>query len=349
MGICGPNGHLKTRTTNAVIPSEAEQDQNMLKLLLLGTGGTGKSTILKQLLMYYSDRLGVWERREYIRIIHQNLIDGMRSLVLGNQDLCSEGSLCDKQVGDYIVSLDGGERVSKTMAEIFKKAWADRGIQETWRTRSKLQVQDSLKYFIGRIDAITSENYTPSKDDVLHVRARTTGISMEKLTINNRAFEIVDVGGQRSERRKWVNCFDDVNAVIFVDALISYNQTLYEDETVNRMKDSLLLFKTLCSEKMSAFKDASIILFLNKSDLFSEFVRNEPITTCFPEYAGLLTEDAQYEYIKSMYERQNTTNRKIFVHRTCATNTIHMKVMFNTVNHAIIDRVLSKSGYLVPN
>ena len=42
---------------------------------------------------------------------------------------------------------------------------------------------------------------------------------------------LVDVGGQRSERRKWIQCFDDVKAVLFVAALSGYDMTLFEDGT----------------------------------------------------------------------------------------------------------------------
>ena len=54
-----------------------------------------------------------------------------------------------------------------------------------------------------------------------------------------------DVGGQRDERRKWIQCFNDVTAIIFVTAMSGYNLTLREDATQNRLKESLDLFKNL--------------------------------------------------------------------------------------------------------
>ena len=45
----------------------------------------------------------------------------------------------------------------------------------------------------------------------------------------SRTVRVVDVGGQRSERRKWISCFDDVRAVLFVCALSGYDMTLFED------------------------------------------------------------------------------------------------------------------------
>lgn len=76
----------------------------------------------------------------------------------------------------------------------------------------------------------------------------------------------MDVGGQRSERRKWIHCFDSVTAVLFTCSLSGYDQVLREDRRVNRMVEALNLFEDVVN--YSYFADAAIILFLNKTDLF---------------------------------------------------------------------------------
>lgn len=53
-------------------------------------------------------------------------------------------------------------------------------------------------------------------------------------------FQFFDVGGQRNERRKWINCFDGVHGVMFVAALSEYDQSLYEERSVNRMVNTVL-------------------------------------------------------------------------------------------------------------
>jgi len=58
-----------------------------------------------------------------------------------------------------------------------------------------------------------------------------------------------DVGGQRDERRKWIQCFNDVTAIIFVTASSSYNLVLREDPTQNRVKESLELFGSLWNNR----------------------------------------------------------------------------------------------------
>jgi len=53
---------------------------------------------------------------------------------------------------------------------------------------------------------------------------------------------MVDVGGQRSERRKWIHCFDNVTAVLYCASLSCYDLVLREDNTQNRMAEAILLF-----------------------------------------------------------------------------------------------------------
>lgn len=52
----------------------------------------------------------------------------------------------------------------------------------------------------------------------------------------------------------------------------------------NRMHESLKLFDSICNNKW--FKDTSIILFLNKKDIFENKISKSPLCNCFPEYIG---------------------------------------------------------------
>ena len=88
---------------------------------------------------------------------------------------------------------------------------------------------------------------------------------------------IIDVGGQTSERRKWVHHFDACQAILFVAALSEYDQYLFEDNTKNRMVDALELFEKICNEKL--FKETHMILFLNKRDLFEQKIQHTAISS----------------------------------------------------------------------
>ena len=50
---------------------------------------------------------------------------------------------------------------------------------------------------------------------------------------------MVDVGGQRSERRKWIHCFENVTSVMFLVALSEYDQCLHETSEVRLVLRSL--------------------------------------------------------------------------------------------------------------
>src|SRR5690606_8635150 len=93
------------------------------------------------------------------------------------------------------------------------------------------------------------------------------------------------VGGQRNERKKWIHCFDNVNAVVFVQALSEYDLKCYEDNTTMRIKESLQLFDEIVNNKV--FQNIPILLFFNKVDLFMEKIQERDLTVCFQDYQGL--------------------------------------------------------------
>jgi hypothetical protein len=98
---------------------------------------------------------------------------------------------------------------------------------------------------------------------VLRARVRTTGIIETTFRYKDLIYRMFDVGGQRSERRKWIHCFNDVTAVIFVAALSGYDMKLFEDQETNRIHESLTLFDAICNNHF--FINTAIILFLNKT------------------------------------------------------------------------------------
>ena len=126
-------------------------------------------------------------------------------------------------------------------------------------------------------------NYIPSLYDILYIRAPTSGITQQYIMYHNKSINIVDVGGQRNERRKWVHCFDHVNIVLFVVSLGDYDQVLEEDSCVNSMVESLHCFSGICNSK--SFVNIPIVLFLNKYDIFQEKLQHISLDCAFPNYS----------------------------------------------------------------
>ena len=121
--------------------------------------------------------------------------------------------------------------------------------------------------------------------DILRTRYRTTEITETRFTIDKLVYRMFDVGGQRSDRLFWAPYFEgDVNAILFIVSLASFDQMLVEDVTVNRMLDALVLFESIANNPL--LRKVSIILFLNKADLFEKKLRISSVKRYFPDYDG---------------------------------------------------------------
>lgn len=138
--------------------------------------------------------------------------------------------------------------------------------------------------YFDSIARIGATNFTPTDQDILRARVKTTGISETTFKIGDLTYKLFDVGGQRSERKKWIHCFESCNAIVFLVAISEYDQKLYEDESVNRMSEALTLFDSICNSRW--FTRTSIILFLNKIDIFRAKLPVSPLSHYFPEYRG---------------------------------------------------------------
>ncbi|XDV28768.1 hypothetical protein PO909_031983, partial [Leuciscus waleckii] len=193
----------------------------------------------------------------------------------------------------------------------------------------------SSSSYLDSLDRIGAPDYQPTEQDILRTRVKTTGIVETHFTFKNLHFRLFDVGGQRSERKKWIHCFEDVTAIIFCVALSGYDQVLHEDETTNRMHESMKLFDSICNNKW--FTNTSIILFLNKKDIFEEKIKKSPLSICFPEYTGLDTFMEAVNYIQSEYESKNkSVEKEIYSHVTCATDTDNIQFVFDAITDVII-------------
>lgn len=187
---------------------------------------------------------------------------------------------------------------------------------------------------------MSTADYVPSEEDILRARAKTTGITETVFSKGKQSFRLIDVGGQRSERRKWISCFQDITACLFCVALSEYDLRLYEDESVNRMHESLKLFDEICNSVW--FEGVSMILFLNKDDVFKEKVKRVDIACCFPEYTGGLNYEKGLEFIRQKFlgTNKNPDERQIYPHVTCATDTSQVRFVFDAVASILLDKAM---------
>jgi hypothetical protein len=227
----------------------------------------------------------------------------------------------------------------------FKQLWADKAIQKAFENRSKFQLPDSAVYYFERIDEIADPGYIPTEQDILRSRVKTSGIVVNDFLVEGNEFKMIDVGGQRNERKKWIACFEGVTAVLFIGVLSEYDLVLSEDDTQNRMEETLTLWEEIANSPF--FHKTAMILMLNKRDLFLEKIDKVPLTVCpmFKDYTGPSTYDAGLVLIEDAFHAR-AKNKLIYTHVTCATDTGHMKVVFEAVKDIVIRAALNDVGLL---
>ncbi|XP_072279713.1 guanine nucleotide-binding protein G(i) subunit alpha-3 [Pyxicephalus adspersus] len=327
---------------------DGEKSSKEVKLLLLGAGESGKSTIVKQMKIIHENGYSEEECRSYKVVVYSNTIQSIIALVraMGRLKIDFEDlARVDDARQLFMLASTAEEGVlSPELVGVIKRLWKDLGVKACFNRSREYQLNDSASYYLNDLDRISEPNYIPTEQDVLRTRVKTTGIVETHFSFKDLYFKMFDVGGQRSERKKWIHCFEGVTAIIFCVALSDYDLLLVEDEEMNRMQESMKLFESICNNKW--FSDTSIILFLNKNDLFEEKITRSPLTTCYPEYSGTNTYEEATAYIQCQFENLNRRKetKEIYTHFTCATDTKNVQFVFDAVTDVIIKSNLVECG-----
>ncbi|KAF8151451.1 heterotrimeric GTP-binding alpha subunit [Crassisporium funariophilum] len=220
--------------------------------------------------------------------------------------------------------------------------WADHDVQQILRKR-RPRLQDSPGFFMNDIARIATINYLPTDSDILRARIRTMGVEehhfiAERGSDINAEFFITDVGGTRNQRASWAPFFDDVQAILFL-APLAFNQTLEEDSRVNRLEDSLYLWRDICSNKL--LSNANLILFFNKRDVLSTTLASGvKVNKYVPTYGDLPNDvPSVTKYFKDKfrgYHRMSDDTRPFMCYETSAIDIKSMAVLLIGVRESIL-------------
>lgn len=359
MGACGSAGGggggadsavdmKKSREIEAKNEASHRAEQEKVKLLLLGAGESGKSTIFKQMKILFGMPLTEEEKQHATPIVYNNVITSLKIVCENCDELGLKAQVvCTKDFEDFMAISDEAE-IDPVVGQMVKNLWTDPGIGLTWERRAEYQVVESVKFYFEDIDRIMQDNYLATQQDLLYARVRTSGIVEEKYQIDGATFVMYDVGGQRNERKKWIHCFEDVTAVIFVAALSEYDQNLYEDASTNRMIEAVQLFDEITNNRF--FVSSAMILFLNKKDLFEIKIKNvDPKSVeVFKDFPGGLGDyDQGVEYFLGKFlEMNRQADKEIYHHVTCATDSENVSVVFNACKDIILKQNIKGSGFM---
>ncbi|XP_055737696.1 guanine nucleotide-binding protein G(olf) subunit alpha-like isoform X1 [Salvelinus fontinalis] len=259
------------------------------RLLLLGAGESGKSTIVKQMRILHVNGFNAEEKKQKVLDIRKNVKDAIVTVVSAMSTLIPPvpiGNPANEYRLDYIKSIAPLSDFDYTeeFFEHAKQLWDDEGVKACFERSNEYQLIDCAQYFLNKIESVRSNDYTPTDQDLLRCRVLTSGIFETRFQVDKVNFHMFDVGGQRDERRKWIQCFNDVTAIIFVAASSSYNMVIREDNSTNRLRESLDLFKSIWNNRF--LRTISVILFLNKQDMLADKILagKSKLEDYFPEY-----------------------------------------------------------------
>jgi guanine nucleotide-binding protein G(i) subunit alpha len=325
-----------------------------IKLLLLGPGDSGKTTIFKQMRILYGEGFSETKRAGLRGAIYNNLIQGAQAIVRASDAGVAGRPLSGaaREAADSILRVSENAELSDEIARDITVLWSDANFRATWEARSAFQVLDGWGDFAKQCCKFPEWGgplWIPSIPDSIRARVRTSGIVEEKFEIDGISFVLVDVGGQRNERRKWIHSFEGVTAVIFVASMSEYDQTLFEAREKNRLQESLELFDQISNAQW--FTRTNMVLFLNKSDIFQYKLceRKIPLNASglFPDaYDGLdFTQGARWVEGKFLSKIKDP-NRSVFVHVTNATDTYNVQVVFDACKDALLRDSLEVLGLM---
>jgi len=337
-----PEKQTATIKTKGSREDNDEPDEKTYKLLLLGAGGSGKSTVFRQVKILYGGGYDKEERLTLAVTIHQNMVQSIKKIV----EHCPKYGPIDKpELVTQVHNLpdDGPFRDVETIGTLITNLWKEPGIQATYSKRANYQLPtDTIHYFFDQSKKVMTDDYLPSHDDLLHCRIHSTGVKQEVFDMGQGLqFRLLDVGGQRSERKKWVRCFENVTAVLYVVAISEYDQLCYEDNETNRVLEALDLFEDIANSEW--FADIDIVLFLNKRDLLAQKIKLVPPQDFFPEFKGDGSYQSVLNFLQNEFDERNQQEREVITHVTCATDSENIREVFeNQVRTILVTKQRAK-------
>ncbi|KAI9038796.1 guanine nucleotide-binding protein subunit alpha gpaB [Aspergillus affinis] len=285
----------------------------------------------------------------YRLTVYKNLMDCVKSLIGAYHQFNLEPT--SQKVRDYIEYLsdynidpDPNTALDPKVGDAITYIWSDPCTSIALEHQNEFYLMDSAPYFFEEAKRIASADYIPNVNDVLRARTKTTGIYETRFSMGQLSIHMFDVGGQRSERKKWIHCFENVTSIIFCVALSEYDQVLLEESNQNRMMESLVLFDSVVNSRW--FMRTSIILFLNKVDLFRQKLPRSPLSTYFPDYSGGNDVNRAAKYLLWRFNQVNRAHLNLYPHLTQATDTTNIRLVFAAVKETILQNALKDSGIL---
>ncbi|KAF8873400.1 heterotrimeric G-protein alpha subunit, GPA3-like protein [Infundibulicybe gibba] len=320
------------------------------KILVLGSGESGKSTLVKQMKIIHQGGFSSTELASVRPIIYQTLLNSMQSVIvymrkIGLECIDHKNRVLAEKVLDYRLEPSDDPYFPPKIADAIHRLWRDPTVLEVISEHSgDFYLIDSAGYFFSEALRIGAPGYLPNETDILRAPHESQGITETRFTMGQLSIHMFDIGNQRSERKKWIHCFESVTSIIFCVALSEYDQVLLEERNQNRMVESIALFESVVNSRW--FLRTSVILLLNEIDVFKNKIPKVPLERYFPEYTGGADINKAAKYILWRFMQANRARLSIYPHLTQASDTSNIRLVFSAVKETILQNAHKDSGIL---
>ncbi|KAG6828775.1 hypothetical protein H0H92_006799 [Tricholoma furcatifolium] len=345
------------------------------KILLLelppGLKDSGKSTILKQMKLFYQSGLSQKELEAYRPIVYDDLLHAtrvvllhMRKLGIKFQHLENE-VLADRFLDHKARDLPKTLVFSRMDPRLIENGHTDEDVEREAESEDDATLspeeeveqvymcaydnhEKSTTPFLERMQSIVAPGYIPNETDILHTRWKTSAISEERFSFQSGLYSIrlIDAGELCAKSRRWLHYFEDAKCIVFCVALSDYDEVLPEDESKTRLTKSLELYESMATS--SSFIRTPIVLLLNKFDVFEAKLAKVPLETYFKDYSGGTNVNSAVEYIKNRFLQMRKIDNPYWETETTpivtqATDTERMRSIFTAeLEPAILRQTLAR-------
>lgn len=327
-------------------PTPKPQLHEVHNILLLGTGGSGKTTFFQQLECLYAKPRSRDQMKQYRPIIFENTIEAMKTILTDGFRTLNESIPAELQAkADYILGIEKNAKgkynltpqIGTAIESLFEQELL---VKQAFTNRAEYHLCDSAEYFLKQVKKLAAASYIPRNPDVFRSQAPTTDVCKKTYNISNSYFAVTDVGGQRQQRKKWDDCLQDAKMVLFMVDLSSYDKVLSEDNTGNRLEEAIELFGNIVNS--SGLQETTFILCFNKDDIFVNRIETKDLRNdeknWFTDYNGGCDQAAAYKHILDKFvSKCEDKSKTILARRTVATDTRDVECLFENMESFLSD------------
>merc|ERR1711971_1368970 len=191
----------RSRQIEKNLKEDGIQAAKDIKLLLLGAGESGKSTIVKQMKIIHESGFTSEDFKQYRPVVYSNTIQSLVAILRAMPNLNINFSNNEregdaKMVMDVVSRMEDTEPFSEELLAGMKRLWVDSGVQECFSRSNEYQLNDSAKYFLDDLDRLGAKDYQPTEQDIVRTRVKTTGIVEVHFSFKDLNFKLFDVRGR---------------------------------------------------------------------------------------------------------------------------------------------------------